>query len=684
MPLRINSSSPTNAFRYQAIHHGPTDQVQSEMWVGLYARHSVQRLLLLIAALFFSATLSASVKLPSIVGDGMVLQRDQALKIWGWADAGESVVVSFRGETYQTTTASTGEWQVTTKPMTAGGPDSMVIRGTNEITLQDIFVGDVWVCSGQSNMTHNFERWQERYAVEIATANHPEIRQFHVPTKAVLTGPQADYPGLSWKPATPANVLDFTVVGYFFAHKLYERYGVPQGIINTCVGGTPIEAWTSEAGFRNFPATLATITQNQDTAYVDRVNAEARADREADGPRVEADQGLLGELKWFDPAYTPRNWKRINIPGYWEDQGVRNLDGTVWYRREINVPATMTGVEGLVKLGRIRDTDELYLNGQKVGQTTYEYPQRRYTIPAGLLHPGKNLFVVRVTNHIGKGGFVPDKPYQLIAAGQSLDLKGDWLYRVGEAFAPSRAYQHVISAETETTEIYTGMIAPFTRYGVRGALWYQGESNASDPTAYRQLLPNLIADWRAQWQQEDLVFLIAQLPNYMDVDYLPAASDWALMREAQLETALTTPHTGLGINIDLGEWNDIHPGNKKPVGERLALQAMSIAFGDKALVASGPIFHEQTIQDGKIILHFDHAGGGLVSTNGESLAHFAIAGADKRFVWAHTEIQGDTVVVWHESITSPRYVRYAWADNPDFANLGNQEGLPASPFRTDR
>ena len=641
-----------------------------------------------IVSIFFSllvaATLPAAVKLPSIVSDGMVLQRDQALQIWGWADAGESVVVSFRGETYQTTTPSTGEWRVTTKPLTAGGPDSMVIQGHNKITLKDIFVGDVWVCSGQSNMTHNFGRWQERYAAEIATSANPKIRQFYVPTKAVLTGPQADYPGLSWKPATPTNLLDFTVVGYFFAHKLYERYGVPQGIINTCVGGTRIEAWTSEEGFREFPNTLATITQNKDTTYVDRVNAEARADRESDGPHIEADQGLLGELRWFDPAYIPRNWKRINIPGYWEDQGVRNLDGTVWYRREIEVPAAMTEVEGLVKLGRIRDADELYINGQKVGNTTYEYPQRRYTIPAGILRPGKNLFVVRVTNNGGKGGFIPDKPYQLMAAGQTVDLKGDWLYRVGEAFAPSRAYKQAISAQNQPTSLYNGMIAPFTRYGVRGALWYQGESNAGDPAAYRQLLPNLIADWRAQWQEEDLVFLIAQLPNYMEVDYLPAASDWALMREAQLETALTTPRTGLGINIDLGEWNDIHPGNKKPVGERLARQAMSIAYGDKDLVASGPIFSEQTIQDGKIILHFDHVGDGLVSTNGEGLAHFAVAGADKRFVWAHAEIKGDTVVVSHESIPAPRYARYAWADNPDFANLGNREGLPASPFRTDR
>ncbi|MCF3650781.1 sialate O-acetylesterase [Synoicihabitans lomoniglobus] len=646
-------------------------------------RPRIPLLLSLLVSLFLISVASADVRLPSIVGDGMVLQRDAALKIWGWADPGESVSVAFRKQQLAATADADGKWMVRLEPLSPGGPDTMEIQGHNSLLLRDIYVGDVWVASGQSNMTHNFGRWQERYATEIAASANPAIRQFRVPTQPVLTGPQDDFPGLTWKESNPENLLDFTVIGYFFAKKLHDRYGVPQGIIMSCVGGTIIEAWTSAEGFRDFPDQLATIERNLDTAYVDRVNAEAQADRESDGPRVEADRGLTGDVKWFDPAYEPQNWKRINVPGYWEDQGVRDLDGVVWYRREIDVPAAMTGMDALAKLGRIRNADEIYVNGQRIGNTTYEYPQRRYTIPAGVLQPGKNLFVIRVINQGGKGGFIPDKPYQLIAADQSIDLKGDWDYKVGEAYAPRRSYKWGINAQGQPASLYNGMIAPFTNFGVRGLLWYQGESNAGNPAAYRRLLPNLIADWRAHWDMGALPFLIAQLPNFQDVDYLPAESNWALMREAQLETALTTPRTGLGINIDLGEWNDIHPGDKKPVGERLALQAMRISYGDDELVASGPIFRSQEIKDGEIVLHFDHVGSGLMSNKGETLAHFAIAGEDQAFIWGHARIDGDTVVVWHEDLPAPKYVRYAWADNPDFANLANREGLPASPFRTD-
>ena len=640
--------------------------------------------LLLTSALLLAGSLSAAVNLPSIVGDGMVLQRNEEIEIWGWADPGEDVEVRFRGEQYTATADHDGNWQVTTKPLKAGGPYKMVVEGRNRITLDNVLVGDVWLCSGQSNMTHAFNRWQERYAEEIAAASNPEIRQFHVPTNPVLTGPRENVPDLNWKQATPENVLDFTVVGYFFAKALHDKYGVPQGIINSSVGGTPIEAWTSEEGFRQFPEKLETIERNKDAEYVQRVNAEAKADRESDGPRVEADKGLTGPVKWYDPAYEPRNWKRIAIPGYWEDQGIRDLNGVVWYRRQIEIPESMAGQEAQVKLGRIRNADTLYVNGEQVGSTGYEYPQRRYTIPAGVLEPGKNLFVVRVDNPHGKGGFIPDKPYYLDANGQRVDLKGYWQYKVGEVYRPQRQYKQGISAQSQPAALYNGMIAPFTDYAIRGILWYQGESNAGDPAAYRELLPNLIEDWRQQWGEDDIVFLIAQLPNYMDVDYLPAESNWALMREAQMETAETMPHTGVGINIELGEWNDIHPADKKTVGERLALQAMKLSYGEENIVASGPTFSSQKIKDGKIILSFDNVGSGLVSSDGEELSHFAIAGEDKQFVWANARIQGDQVVVWSDEVPNPKYVRYAWADNPDFANLANEEGLPAAPFRTEK
>ncbi|MFA9392385.1 MAG: sialate O-acetylesterase [Prolixibacteraceae bacterium] len=641
--------------------------------------------------IFLSLPVFAQISLPSIVSDGMILQRDQTVKIWGWAASGEKVMVRFRNKSYRTTAGNEGKWQIQLDPMPAGGPYDMVLKASNKITIQNILIGDVWVCSGQSNMTHQFNRWQERYAKEIAEANNPEIRQFYVPTKAVLTGPIDDIPGLKWEEANSEKVLNFTVVGYFFAKKLFEQYHVPQAIIMTCVGGTPIEAWISEEGFKEFPDILATVIQNQDTAYVNGLARQAwssmRSTNDESKPKVETDKGLSGPIKWYDSAYQPLNWKRIGIPGYWEDQGIHNLDGVVWFRREIYVPEAMTGAEAMVKLGRIVNADELYINGEKVGNTTYEYPQREYKIGANVLKPGKNLFVIKVTNNGGKGGFVPDKPYLLLAAGDTIDLKGYWQYKVGEV-AQRRNFKsdgapmvRPISAQNSPTGLYNGMIAPVINYAVRGFLWYQGESNAGNPEAYGKLLPAIIKDWRSHWQLGDLTFLIAQLPNYMDVNYSPEESNWAEIRETQLETALNTSNTGVGINIDLGEWNDIHPGNKKPVGERLALSAMRISYGDTQTVTSGPIFKSYRIENNKVILTFDGIGTGLTVNNGEDLAHFAIAGNDQKFVWAHAEIKNNEVVVWNEDIAKPKYIRYAWADNPDFANLCNEEGLPASPFR---
>lgn len=650
------------------------------------------KLFTLLLSAFISIQTFANVSLPSIVGNGMVLQRNETLKIWGWAQPGEKVTVRFMKKSYSTVTGNDGKWMVKLNPMNAGGPYTMEIKGNNKITLTDILIGDVWICSGQSNMTHYLGRHAERYAREIAEANFPEIRQFYVPEKAMLAGPAENTPNLKWVAANPTTVLDFTVIGYFFAKKLYDQYHVPMGIINTCVGGTPIESWMSEEGFREFPDILKTVKQNQDTAYINGLVRKAMQGRSNEGesvPKQETDKGLAGPVKWFDPAYQPLNWKRINIPGYWEDQGIRNLDGVMWYRREINVPQSMTGVDAIVKLGRIVNADELYINGQKVGNTTYEYPQREYKIKADVLKPGKNLFVVRVTNSGGKGGFVPDKPYFLLAAGDTVDLNGDWYYKVGEVavrrfpVAGSAPMVRPVNAQQSPTGLYNGMIAPYTNYAVKGFLWYQGESNAGNPKAYKKLLPAIIKDWRNQWQLGDLAFLIAQLPNYMEVNYSPEESNWAEMRNIQLETAQNTPNTGLGINLDLGEWNDIHPGNKKPVGERLALQAMKITYSEKDIITSGPIPMSVRVEGNKIIISFNHTGSGLVSGNGEEPAHFAVAGSDGKYEWAKAEIRNNEVAVWADNIENPKTVRYAWADNPDFANLQNKEGLPATPFQLE-
>lgn len=638
--------------------------------------------LLCFCGIFISSSLYAQVKLPQLVSDSMVLQRDVKLKVWGWASKGEKINIAFNGKKFKATTGSDGKWSLTLPPTKAGGPHTMEITASNRITIKNILVGDVWLCAGQSNMVHYFDLWREKYAQEIAEADYPEIRQFLIPTLTSLHGPEENLPSGSWKAATAANIGRFSVVAYFFAKELYNKYRVPVGLINASVGGTPIEAWTSEEGLKEFPDLLATVQQNKDTSYVNSKNRAARASAQERSKRKPQDKGLTGSITWFDTTYVPKNWYTINVPGYWEDQGIKDLDGAVWYRKEVEVPASMTGVPAKVYLGRIVDADFLYINGELVGNTSYQYPQRRYQVRPGLLKPGKNIFVVRVLNYSGKGGFVPDKPYYVSAAGQTIDLKGYWEYKVGEVFR-REAVPFGIAAQNQPAALFNAMVAPLTNYAIKGILWYQGESNTGKPEQYAALLPALIADWRNQWGQGDIPFLYVQLPNFMEVNYSPSESQWALLREAQLK-ALSVPNTAMAVAIDLGEWNDIHPGNKKPIGERLALAARRIAYGDKEVVHSGPIYESFRIEGNKIIITFSNVGGGLVSSDGEELSWFAIAGAEKKFVWANAVIENNTVVVWSDEVQDPMYVRYAWADNPRGANLYNKEGLPASPFRTDQ
>lgn len=637
---------------------------------------------LLIAGLLLCLSVSAvgQVKLPRIIRDSMVLQRDTKINLWGWASAGEKVTIRFNNQLYKTTTNKSGKWTVQVKPAKAGGPYQMEITGKNKIVLKDILIGEVWVFAGQSNMEHMMRQHDVLYADEIMKANNPNIRQFKIPNVTDMQQPAADLPAGSWKHVNSANVMDFSAVAYFFAKQLEAAHHVPVGIINATWGGTPIEAWTSEKGFAAFPAQLDIIARNKDTAYLNGLRK--RPGNVAVGGIAKRPVDKGQEEKWFDVAYQPKGWRNMAIPGYWEDQGVKNLDGVVWFRKEVEVPASMTGKPAKVFLGRIVDADECYLNGTRIGSTSYMYPQRRYAITEGLLKAGKNILVVRVANNNGKGGFVPDKPYEMIADKDTIALTGYWQYKVGQVFTPMRGMGGGgITANSQPAAIFNAMLAPVIPFSVKGFAWYQGESNTSKPEEYARIQPAMILDWRTQWQIPNAPFLFVQLPGFMDYSYQPGESGWARFREAQAKS-LTLPYTAMATAIDLGEWNDIHPDRKKEVGERLALAAEKIAY-KKDLVYTGPTLQSSVIDDSTIILTFSNTGSGLTTNDGEPVSEFAIAGADKKFVWAKAVIEGNRIIVSSEAIGNPQYVRYAWADNPVNPNLFNKEGLPAAPFRTD-
>ncbi|MEY2916993.1 MAG: hypothetical protein RIS73_707 [Bacteroidota bacterium] len=641
----------------------------------------IKFLVFIALLIIFLKPASGQVKLPAIIRDSMVLQRNAPIKIWGWAANGEKVIVKFNAKTYKTKTAANGKWMVILPPVKAGGPFTMDISGSNKISLKEILIGDVWVCSGQSNMVHQMNIHDVTYANDIAQANYPQIRQFLIPTSTSLEGPKENLPAGFWKSAIADDVRPFSAVAFFFAIKIYEQYHIPIGLINASVGGTPIEAWTSEQGLKEFPALLSTIEKNKDTAYINNINKNAIPNNA--GKPQQKDLGMIGEKKWYDISYIPKAWHNINIPGYWEDQGIKDLNGVVWYRKEIEVPVLMTGIPAKVFLGRIVDADVLYVNGVPVGNTTYQYPQRRYNVPANLLKPGKNIFIIKVTNTAGKGGFVPDKIYCLFAGKDTIDLKGTWQYKVGEVYVPRTGFGGGgIAAQNQPAALYNAMLAPAINYTIKGFVWYQGETNTGRAEEYAKLQPALIADWRNKWQQGPLPFLYVQLPGFMDYNYLPSESQWATLRESQLKS-LSTTNTGMAVAIDLGEWNDIHPDNKKTVGERLALAAQKIAYNEN-IVYSGPTYQSSKIEGNKILLLFNHIGSGLITKDAAEPSEFAIAGADKKFVWATAKIEGEKIVVWNADIKDPMYVRYAWADNPVNPNLYNKEGLPASPFRTDK
>lgn len=625
-----------------------------------------------------SNTIGAQVKLPALIRDSMILQRDVPVNIWGWASPGEKIAITLNKKKYAVKADQNGKWTCLLSATKAGGPYTIAISGKNKINISNVLFGDVWLCSGQSNMVHQLNIHDVRYAKEIVEANYPEIRQFWVPNTTNLQAPQKDMPQSNWQEAVGEKVRSFSAVAYFFSRKLYETNHVPIGIINASVGGPPIESWTSEEGLKAFKETDSVVQLNKDIARVNRLIAKEQNNQKASPD----DLGIADTIKWYHNHYKPSGWRNIYIPGYWEDQGIKDLNGAVWYRKEITIPTDFTGKTARIFLGRIVDADELYINGILAGSTTYQYPQRRYTLSPGMLKAGKNLFVIKVSNTSGKGGFVPDKPYCLIAGQDTIDLKGTWQYKVGAVFPLEEPKSEPpFRLQYQPTALYNAMIAPLSNFTLKGVCWYQGEGNIHNADAYSKLLPALITDWRTQWQQPAMPFLIVQLPGFSDFNYHPTESNWALLREAQLKT-LSVPNTALTVAIDLGEWNDIHPDNKKDVGERLAASALQLAYG-KNLVGSGPLYESSEIAGNKVIIHFSNIGSGLVTNDNEAPGEFAIAGADKQFVWAKAAIEGNNIIVSSDKVKNPLYVRYAWADNPVHPNVYNKEGLPASPFRTD-
>lgn len=634
---------------------------------------SFQRCLLVWTALaVFSLYAGAQLKLPSLVSDNMILQQDKPIRIWGWSNPGDEIIVSFEKKEYKATTCDNKKWEILLPAMKAGGPYNMVIKGASEITLHNILVGEVWVCSGQSNMEFPMSRIKHLYQTDVNNSASYPIREFGVKQQYSYV-PVNDVQG-SWQAAGPQTIDGFSAVGFFLALHLYEKYKVPVGIIHSSWPGTPAESWISEEGLKPFPHYIEQARPYRNTAYVDSLLKRDKAVSSAWYANVN---------KYNKGPQEQQGWKPVNFPGFWEDQGEPGVDGLVWLKKQFEVSEATIQQEAILELGLIDDIDSTFVNGVFVGYSNNKYLPRRYRIPAGLLKPGANTITIRVVDNEGKGGMAPGKHYGLLTGKDTLSLAGQWQYKVDYASDPLPVGTFTrVFYKPEC--LYYGMIEPITPYTIRGAAWYQGEANTGPSKAleYRRLLPAMIREWRSKWKEGNFPFLIVQLANYMSPKSEPGPSGWAMLRESQSVIAATEPNCGLAVAIDLGETNDVHPFDKKNVGKRLALQAQKIAYGDNKTVVSGPTYKSMEVKGEEIILYFTNTGSGLAAKNGD-LKQFAIAGADKNFVWASAIIKGDKIIVHAQGVQQPVAVRYAWADNPEGCNLYNKEGLPASPFRTD-
>ena len=637
----------------------------------------------LIALLFIPLNeVISQIKLPRLISNGIVLQRNEKVKIWGWASPKEIIKLEFKSKTYVAKADNEGNWTIMLPAQKAGGPYEMVFKASNEIVVKDILFGDVWICSGQSNMELPMERVKEKYGEVIKNAKNNMIRQFLVPDKYDFKKPQADLDSGDWIASNPETVLNFSAVAYFFAKEIFEKNQVPIGLINTALGGSPVESWMSEEALTAFPKPLEELQKFKNDEGIKQIEASDKKRNDDWYALINAnDKGLEDKnSQWNQANYNDNDWSKMQIPGYWADQSIGKVNGAVWFRKEIEVPKTMVGKPAKLVMGRIVDQDFVYVNGEFVGTTGYQYPPRRYEVKPTILKEGKNTIAIRVINNIGSGGFVLDKPYYLAVGNDTIDLKGEWKYKLGTEMKPLDGPTFI---RWKPAGLYNAMIAPLLNLKIKGVLWYQGEANTYNAKEYAQTFPAMINNWRIKWGQGNFPFLFVQLANFMEDYPEPRESNWAALRQSQLET-LSVPNTGMAVTIDVGEWNDIHPLNKEAVGHRLALLARKMTYGETKMTASSPMPSDSEFENDKAIISFANVGGGLTIKKGTDLKSFAISNDGVNFVWAKAKIVGDKVEVWNEKISNPTVVRYAWDNNPAAANLFSKEGLPSTPFEVKK
>ncbi len=607
----------------------------------------------------------------SYFADHMVLQRGMKIPVWGPGLDGESITVEFAGQN-ASSVAKDGKWTVILEPLKAcAEPQTMTISsdGGGARSIHDVLVGDVWVASGQSNMERqlgprggqkDIVGWEEA----AASADYPLIRQYQIP-RNTSPMPLDDGHG-SWLICTPETAADFCGVGYFFIRDVYEAQQIPMALIHTTWGGTPAEAWTSLEQVKAVPS-YAGLAETVEKLTADpSILADMRQ-----AWFEEHDAGSAGQ--WWAEETTAGGWSEVEMPAFFEAMGLQNFDGVVWFRKEFEVSDHAAGKPATLVLGQIDDNDRTWVNGEVVGETDGWTRKRNYSIPAGLLKPGRNVIAVRVLDTGSQGGWAsgPDEMHLFFGEEtETVSLSGVWQEQVGAQLTRgAEFYVRGRLNQNSPSMLFNAMIHPLLPQPIKGVIWYQGESNNDRADDYEGLFAAMIEDWRARWNCGEFPFLYVQIAPYKGMT--------PELRESQRKVLAREPNTAMVVTTDVGDAEDIHPADKGPVGERLALAARALAYGED-IVYSGPLYDCMAVEGPYAVIGFTHVGSGLMVSNGD-LKGFEVAGADGMFVPATAEIDGDTVVVSSEQVKAPTAVRYGWSNVPD-VNLFNKEGLPASPF----
>ncbi|MDD5151784.1 MAG: sialate O-acetylesterase, partial [Flavobacterium sp.] len=630
---------------------------------------------LLFLLLAFSICANANVRLPKLFADDMVLQRNKLIPVWGWADANEKIEIKFNKQTKTTKADKNGKWIIRLDAENAGGPYLLSIKGKNKIVVKNVLVGEVWICSGQSNMAFTVSE-AANAEKEINAANYPFIREFTV-GRDVSSLPKNDLKEGKWEVCNKSTVGNFTAVGYFFAKKIYSELKIPIGLIHTSWGGTVSETWTSREAFESSDEFKKMITEmpNVNLDSISKVFNKSVAKRveELQGSKIDpAKAEMFKEFAFNDSA-----WPELNEPEAWESQDLGEFDGIVWLRKTITLSANDAGKEATIELSKIDDEDISYVNGVEVGRNDNWDARRKYSIPAGILKEGKNTISIRVVDGGGGGGIYDESDdFKLIIGEKIIPLNGKWKYQV-------ESINSEVGPNSYPSLLFNAMVNPLIPYAFEGVLWYQGESNAWRAQQYKKAFPLLINDWRKKWNQGDFPFYFVQISSFNETNgNSNNGSMWAELREAQTQT-LKLPNTGMCVTTDIGNPTNIHPTNKQDVGKRLAAIALKNIYNQN-IVCTGPTYKSMEIQGNKIVVSFENIGSGLSTPDKYGcLKGFEIAGEDKVFHYANAQIVNNKVIIYNENVTNPVAVHLGWADDASDNNLYNKQGFPAEPFRTD-